>query len=130
MPSCACAQIVIGASAMTRQCTWRRRYTPCRTGVGARADAREFVMPRRIRDLALAALGAALLIGALALIDQRVPAQVAGVAREVSSGGWHARGSAIDNLVADVTGSAVANDLFLFSMVAAGVVLVILMVRT
>ena len=87
-------------------------------------------MPRRIRDLALAALGAALLVGALALVDQRVPAQVAGVARDVTSGQWHARGSVLDQLVADVTGSAVANDFFLFSMVAAGVVLVILMVRT
>ena len=88
------------------------------------------VMPRRIRDLALAVLGAALLLGALALIDQRVPAQVAGVARDMSSGEWHARGSVINTLVADVAGSPVANDVFLFSMVAAGVVLVILMVRT
>ena len=87
-------------------------------------------MPRRIRDLALAALGAALLVGALALVDQRVPAQVAAVARDVSSGQWHARGSAVDHFLADVTGSSVANDVFLFSMVAAGIVLVILMVRT
>jgi hypothetical protein len=87
-------------------------------------------MPRRIRDLALAALGAALLVGGLALIDKRVPAQVAGVARDVSAGEWHARGSVLDHLVTDLTGSAVANDLFLFSMVAAGIVLVILMVRT
>ena len=87
-------------------------------------------MPRRIRDLALAALGAALLVGALALVDQRVPAQVAGVARHVTSGEWRAPGSVVDRLVADVTGSYVANDIFLLSMVAAGVVLVILMVRT
>jgi hypothetical protein len=87
-------------------------------------------MPRRIRDLVLAALGAALLVGALALVDQRVPAQVASIARDLSSGQWHARGSAVDNLVADMAGSSVANDVFLFSMVAAGIVLVILMVRT
>ena len=87
-------------------------------------------MPRRIRDLALAALGAALLIGALSLVDRRVPAEVAGVARGVTTGQWHARGSIVDNLLADVTGSYVANDVFLFGMVAAGVVLVILMVRT
>ena len=87
-------------------------------------------MPRRIRDLAVAALGAALLVGALALIDPRVPAQVAGVARDLSSGRWHARGSAVDNIVTEMAGSSVANDVFLFSMVAAGVVLVILMVRT
>jgi hypothetical protein len=48
----------------------------------------------------------------------------------VSSGQWHERGSTASHLIADVTGSAVANDVFLFSMVAAGVVLVILMVRT
>ena len=87
-------------------------------------------MPRRIRDLALAALGAALLVGALALIDQRVPAHIAGLARDVSAGQWHARGSMVDHLVASATGSYVANDVFLFSMVAAGVVLVFLMVRT
>jgi hypothetical protein len=87
-------------------------------------------MRRRIRDLALAALGAALFLGALALVDQRVPGQVAGLARDVSSGQWHERGSTASHLIADVTGSAVANDVFLFSMVAAGVVLVILMVRT
>jgi hypothetical protein len=87
-------------------------------------------MPRRIRDLALAVLGAALLLGALALMDQRVPAEVAEMARDVSSGQWHGTGSVIDDLVADVIGSPVANDTFLFAMVAAGVVLVILMVRT
>jgi hypothetical protein len=87
-------------------------------------------MPRRIRDLALAAIGAALLIGALALVDQRVPGEMAGMARDVSSGQWRGRGSVIDNLVTDVIGSPVANDTFLFAMVAAGVVLVILMVRT
>ena len=70
------------------------------------------------------------MIGALALVDQRVPAQMAGVAREVSSGQWHARGSALDHFVSDVTGSSVANDMFLFAMVAAGVVLVVLMLRT
>jgi hypothetical protein len=87
-------------------------------------------MPRRIRDLALAALGAALLLGALALVDRRVPAQVASAARAVSAGEWRARGSVVDILLTDIAGSPVANDVFLFSMVAAGVVLVILMVRT
>jgi hypothetical protein len=87
-------------------------------------------MPRRIRDLALAALGAALLVGALAVVDQRVPGEMAGMARGVSSGQWHARGSVVGDLVANVTGSSVANDTFLFAMVAAGVVLVVLMVRT
>jgi hypothetical protein len=87
-------------------------------------------MPRRIRDLALAALGAALLVGVLGLIDRRVPSEVAGAARSVSSGQWRESGSAVDTLLSALTNGPVADDLFLFSMVAAGVVLVILMVRT
>jgi hypothetical protein len=130
MPSYACAQIVIGAFAVTRACTGLRRHGACLTGEGARARHAGFVMPRRIRDLALAALGAALLVAGLGLIDRRVPAEVAGAARHVSSGQWRAPGSAVDIVLTAVGGSAVANDVFLFSMVAAGVVLVILMVRT
>jgi hypothetical protein len=87
-------------------------------------------MPRRIRDLALAAMAAALLVGALGLIDRRLPAEVAGAARSVSSGQWREPGSAVDTALTAVEASPVANDVFLFSMVAAGVVLVILMVRT
>jgi hypothetical protein len=130
-------------NAVMRMCANRHRHWCVGTCVHAVIQAQQLryggwrrvrrtriVMPGRIRDLALAALGAALLVGALALIDQRVPAHVAGVARHVSSGEWRAPGSVVDNLLADVTGSAAANDVFLFSMVAAGIVLVILMVRT
>jgi hypothetical protein len=87
-------------------------------------------MPRKIRDLALAAFGVALLVGALGLIDRRVPEEVQGFARNVSTGQWRAPGSMVDTVLTDITGSAVANDIFLFGMVAAGVVLVILMLRT
>jgi hypothetical protein len=113
--------------------TWlhgRAQVQPLKHRRGGACGRTRIVMPRRIRDLALAAFGAALLIGALALIDQRVPREMAGVAREVSAGQWHGRGSAIDNLVSDIVGSPVANDMFLFAMVAAGVVLLILMLRT
>jgi len=88
-------------------------------------------MPRKVRDLLLAVVGAALVVGALALIDRRVPGQVAGMARDVSAGGWHARGSLLDTVLGDVLTSApMAEDMFLMAIVAAGVVLVILMVRT
>ena len=87
-------------------------------------------MPRKIRDLVLAALGVALVVGALALMDERVPNELARMAEGISSGQWHAPGSVVSNLLKDVNDSPVANDVFLFSMVAAGVVLFVLMVRT
>jgi hypothetical protein len=87
-------------------------------------------MPRRVRDFVLAALGAAFILGAIALVDRRVPGEVAGIARQVSTGGWHARGSFVDNVLVQVAKSPMTDDIFLLAMVGAGVVLVILMVRT
>jgi hypothetical protein len=87
-------------------------------------------MPRRIRDFVLAALGAVILVGALALIDERVPRHVASVVQDVKSGEWLAQGSLVNNVVTDVTGSRAVEDVFLLAMLVAGVVLVILMVRT
>ena len=87
-------------------------------------------MPRRIRDFVLAALGAVILVGALALVDARVPNHVASVVRDLQSGQWLAQGSLVNNVVTDVTGSRAVEDVFLLAMLGAGVVLVILMVRT
>jgi hypothetical protein len=86
-------------------------------------------MPRKIRDLVLAALGVALLVGALGLVDHRVPGQVVGAARDVSAGRWHAP-APVAQLFADISADPILNDGFVIAMVAAGVVLVFLMVRT
>ena len=86
-------------------------------------------MPRRIRDFALAVVGAALLIGALALLDDRVPAHMVGTARDVSSGKWRAPGP-VAQVVVDVASRPELDDAFLFAMLGAGVILVVLMLRT
>lgn len=86
-------------------------------------------MLRRIRDFALAVVGVALLLGALALLDERVPAHVVGTARNVSSGHWSTPGP-VAQVVVDVSSSPALDDAFLFAMLGAGVILVILMLRT
>jgi hypothetical protein len=86
-------------------------------------------MPRRIRDLVLAVIGLTLLLAALATVDDRVPGQMLGMARDVSHGHVEAPGPVAD-LALKVSGSLAMDDMFLIAMVGAGVVLVILMVRT
>jgi hypothetical protein len=86
-------------------------------------------MPRKIRDFALAALGIVLLLAALAVIDDRVPGQVAGVARDVAAGEWQLPAPAAD-MVAAVAGSPAADNIFVFALLAAALILVILMLRT
>lgn len=87
-------------------------------------------MPRKIRDLVLAALGAVLLLGALALIDGRVPGRLAGMAREVSAGQWPPPGSFAGNLLTEITSRPFADNFFLYGFLVVGVVLVFLMLRT
>jgi hypothetical protein len=86
-------------------------------------------MPRRIRDFALAAFGVALLVGALAMLDERVPAHVMGAARDVSAGRIAAPGP-VAQVMVDIASNPALDDAFLFAMAGAGVILVILMLRT
>jgi hypothetical protein len=86
-------------------------------------------MPRRFRDFAVAAFGVALLLAALALVDARVPGHVAGVAHDVSAGQWQPP-EAVSNVLIHVASSPAADNVFVFAMVAAAVVLVFLMLRT
>jgi len=87
-------------------------------------------MLRRIRDLALAVVGVALLVGALSMLDERVPAHVLGTARDVSSGHWNSKPGPVAQVVVDVASRPELDDAFLFAMLGAGVILVILMLRT
>ena len=87
-------------------------------------------MPRRIRDLCLAALALAAAFAALTRIDDRVPARVAQGVKEIASGTWHDPGSPVGNVIADLAASPALDNVFMAAMLAAGVVLVFLMVRT
>lgn len=91
---------------------------------------RNLSMPRKIRDLALAALGAALLLGALALIDGRVPGRVAGMARDLVTGHWAEPGSVAGELLIAYAASPLGDNAIVFAFIAAAIVLVFLMVRT
>ena len=87
-------------------------------------------MPRKICDLALAALGVALLVGVLALVDDRVPGRMASMARDVSSGQWAAPGTFAGNILMDLSASPAVDNMFVLAFVVVGAVLVFLMVRT
>jgi len=87
-------------------------------------------MPRKIRDFALAVTGLAILLGVLALVDERVPGRVAALAGDVSSGRWRQPGTLTGNLLLDVAASPTLDNVFLLALLGAGIVLVILMVRT
>ena len=81
-------------------------------------------MPRKIRDLALAALGAALLLGALALVDDRVPGRLKGMVQDAISGRWVEPGSPVGNAMIEYASSPAADNVFLFALFGAGVPLV------
>lgn len=85
-------------------------------------------MPRRIRDAIGSVLVLIALVGALMLLDQRVRGRVGGVATEVASGAWNAP-AAVDTIV-DTGWTHYGTEAYLVAFVAAGVVLVGLMLRT
>jgi hypothetical protein len=97
---------------------------------GARAAHAEPSMPRKIRDLALAALGAALLLGALALVDGRVPGRLAGMVRDVAAGRWAEPGSVAGELLIAYAASPLGDNTIVVAFIVAALVLVFLMVRT
>lgn len=87
-------------------------------------------MPQRIRDFGVAALALAAVIAVLALIDERVPAYMKNVATDISNGRFIQPGSEIGNVVATVSANPALDNFFVAAMLAVGVVLLVLMVRT
>jgi hypothetical protein len=87
-------------------------------------------MPQRFRDYGLAAVMVAALFGALTCLDGRVPQRVTSAIDSVASGRWATPGTAFGSMMWDVTSSPVLGNYFVVGMLAAGVVLVFLMVRT
>jgi hypothetical protein len=87
-------------------------------------------MPRRIRDYGVAALAMAALFAALTSLDRRVPQQLTTAMESVTSGRWTAPGSPLGNVMMEVASNPVMDNYFVLGMLAAGVVLVLLMVRT
>jgi hypothetical protein len=87
-------------------------------------------MPQRIRDFAVAALALAAVFTALALIDERVPAHMRDLVSNAASGRLIEPGSDLGNAVATVAANPALDNVFVVAMVAVGVVLLFLMVRT
>lgn len=87
-------------------------------------------MPQRIRDFGVAALAAAAVFIALAMIDDRVPEYLRALASDVASGRAFQAGSQIGNALATLTANPALDNIFVMAMLATGVLLVLLLVRT
>lgn len=84
-------------------------------------------MPKRIRDYGVMALALAVVLAALTGLDDRVPSRIGQALSEVASGEWLAPGSPVGNAILS---SPAVDNMFVAAMLIAGVVLLILMVRT
>jgi hypothetical protein len=87
-------------------------------------------MPQRIRDYGVAALVLAALFAVLARVDDRVPGRAAQAIADVANGHWIAHGSPVGDLMMSISASPAVTNGFVAALLAAGVVLVFLMVRT
>lgn len=87
-------------------------------------------MPRRVRDVIGSVLTLIVLVLVLIAIDGRVRGRVERAATELSDGGWHAPSDALGDVVADVGSTPHLENIYLMSFLGAGVLLVILMLRT
>jgi hypothetical protein len=87
-------------------------------------------MPKRIRDAAGSALAVVVLFAALVSFDPRARTHMAGAVAAVTDARWSDSPAAITGAVGDVFRDLRVQNMFLVSMVAAGVVLVVLMLRT
>ena len=87
-------------------------------------------MPQRIRDFGVAAVALGAAFTALAFIDERVPTYMRELATDAANGRLIRPGSDIGNLVASVSANPALDNVYVFAMLAAGVVLFVLRVRT
>ena len=86
-------------------------------------------MPQRIRDFGVAAVALGAVFAAITLIDRRVPMQVTESISGVVNGRAFETG-ALGNLVASVSANPALDNLFVVALLAAGIVLMVFMVRT
>lgn len=87
-------------------------------------------MPQRIRDYGIAALALAAVFAALSRIDPRVPNRVAQAFSDAVHGRWEQLGTPFGSVVRAVAASPALDNAFVAALLAAGVILVFLMVRT
>ena len=87
-------------------------------------------MPQRIRDFGVAALALGAVFTALALIDERVPAYLRDLSADVANGRAVQAGTPVGNVMVTLLTSPAADNYFAIAMVAAGAVLLLLMLRT
>ena len=87
-------------------------------------------MPQRIRDFAVAVLALAAVFTGLALIDERVPEYVRGLSADIANGRAVAPGSPLGNVFASMAANPALDNYFVVAMVAVGVALFLLMLRT
>jgi hypothetical protein len=86
-------------------------------------------MPQRIRDFGVAALALGAVFTALTLIDRRVPMQVTESISSVANGRAFSTG-ALGSFVMSVSANPALDNLFVVALLAAGIVLLVFMVRT
>lgn len=87
-------------------------------------------MPQRFRDFGVAALAIVAVFVALTRIDGRVPGELTHAFGQLVNGRWIQPSSPVGSVWASVSANPALDNLIVVAFLAAGVVLVILMVRT
>jgi len=87
-------------------------------------------MPQRIRDFVVAALALAAVFFALTLIDERVPEYMKGLSSDIANGRVIQPGTQFGDLVATVVATPALDNFYVVAMLAVGVALFLLMLRT
>ena len=64
------------------------------------------------------------------MVDERVPKELKRIATDISSGRLPTSGTPVDGVVRSVSADPVVDNVFVLAMLGAGIVLVILMVKT
>lgn len=87
-------------------------------------------MPRHIKGVVGTALALAALLAVLRTFDTRVQEHVNGLTRSVSGGNWSEPSSTLGRAIGELVGYQAFDNVFLVSLLAAAIVLVLLMLRT
>jgi len=87
-------------------------------------------MPRRVRDVIGSVLTIVVIILILIAIDGRVRGRMERAATELSDRGWEAPSDALSDVVADVRSTLHLESIYMMSFLGAGLLLLILMLRT
>src|SRR5687768_6696839 len=87
-------------------------------------------MPQRIRDFGVAVLVLAAMFTGLALIDERVPEYLRSLGADIANGRAVQPGTPLGNVFASMAANPALDNYFIVAMVAVGVALFLLMLRT